>query len=174
MHRSHIQPAASSDVSAWVRRHAEKIVNAGQSRPVLDLACGTGRNGRFLAQLGCEVIGIDIDISKTVTKEHFQARRMDLDAEPWPFRKGELGGIIQVHFLRRSLFAWFAHSLVPGGFLLIETVPGCGGNYLELPRAGELSAQLAADFHLEAYREGKVGPPGTNAVTVRALARRKQ
>lgn len=163
-----------TDASAWVRQHAAKIANASRSKRILDVACGSGRNAWFLTQLGCDVLGIDIDTSKTVTNERFQARRLDVDTEPWPFREREFGGIIQVHFLRPALFARFALSLVPGGYLLIETVPGCGGNYVELPRAGELVERLRSDFDVEAYKERPVGPRGIDGVTVRALAKRRK
>lgn len=164
---------SASDASAWVRRHAAKIANASNSKPLLDVACGAGRNALLLAQLGCQVIGIDIDVSKAVTNERFQVQCIDVDTQPWPFREDEIGGIIQVHFLRCALFTQFAFSLAVGGYLLIETVPGCGGNYLELPKAGELYALLSADFALEEYRERKVGPKFFDAVTVRTLARRR-
>lgn len=163
----------STDTSAWIRRHANTVATASRSKPILDVACGSGRNAFVLTQLGCDVLGIDIDTSRAVTSERFRTRRMDLDTEPWPFREGEFGGIIQVHFLRPALFPLFAFSLMPGGYLLIETVPGHGGNYLELPRAGALSKQLSPHFELEAYVERKVGPRGIDAVTVRALGRRK-
>jgi SAM-dependent methyltransferase len=162
-----------TDTSAWVRRHATKLATASCSKPILDVACGSGRNAFVLTQLGCDVLGIDIDTSKAATSERFRVRRMDVDTESWPFGEREFGGIIQVHFLRPALFPVFAFSLVPGAYLLIETVPGHGGNYLELPRAGELNEQLSPDFELEAYVERKAGPREIDAVTVRVLGRRK-
>jgi SAM-dependent methyltransferase len=161
------------NVSPWVRQHGTTIAHACQSRPVLDVACGSGRNALFLVELGCEVIGVDKDLSRTATSERFEARRVDLDNDPWQFEEATLGGIIQVHFLRRELFPRFAFSLARGGYLLIETVPGCGGNYLELPKEGELRKELSAEFEIVAYRERRVGPSEMDAVTVRSLARRK-
>lgn len=161
------------NVSPWVRQHGPTIAHACRSKPVLDVACGSGRNAQFLAELGCKVIGLDKDLSGTATSKWFEARRVDLDSDPWLFQEATLGGIIQVHFLRRELFPHFAFSLATDGYLLIETVPGCGGNYLELPKAGELRKELSEKFEIIAYRERRVGPAEMDAVTVRLLARRK-
>lgn len=160
-------------VSPWVRQHGPTIAHACQSKPVLDVACGSGRNALFLAELGCNVIGVDKDLSRTATSKRFEAHRVDLDTDAWLFQEATFGGIIQVHFLRRELFPRFAFSLATGGYLLIETVPGCGGNYLELPKSGELRKELSRDFEITAYRERRVGPAEMDAVTVRLLARRK-
>jgi hypothetical protein len=84
-----------------------------------------------------------------------------------------VGGIINVHFLLPALFPFCESSLSPGGYLLLETVPGCGGNYLELPKAGGIRSALGKAFDFEFYKEGKVGPRGYDAVTVQLLARRR-
>src|ERR1017187_7703007 len=84
-----------------------------------------------------------------------------------------VGGIINVHFLLPALFPFCEQSLSPGGYLLLETVPGCGGNYLELPKANELRSALEMLFELEFYRERKVGPVACDAVTVQVLAKKR-
>jgi hypothetical protein len=99
---------------------------------------------------------------------------MDLFTDPWPFGVSRAGGIVNVHFLLPSLFPSFESSITPGGYLLLETVPGCGGNYLQLPKAGELRAALERSFDLEFYKERKVGPVSFDAVTVQLLGRRKE
>jgi hypothetical protein len=73
--------------------------------------------------------------------------QVDLLRCPWPFGESTLGGILAIHFpVAPALFVHFADSLTPGGCLLIETVGGHGGNYLELPRAGQLSRALERQF----------------------------
>jgi len=99
--------------------------------------------------------------------------QIDLVKEAWPFGAGVVGGIVNVHFLLPSLFPSFESSLSPGGYLLLETVPGCGGNYLELPKAGRIRSAFGKAFDFEFYREGKTGPSGYDAVTVQMLAKRK-
>jgi len=84
-----------------------------------------------------------------------------------------LGGILAVHFpIVPALFSHFADSLTPKGCLLIETVGGQGENYLELPPAGWLRSALGGAFDFEFYEESKVGPPGSDAVSARLLAKR--
>jgi hypothetical protein len=71
------------------------------------------------------------------------------------------------------LFSFFVASLAADGFLLIETVPGCGGNYLQLPSAGQLRSSFAENFDFIFYRERKVGPPSFDAVTVQLVGKRR-
>ena len=59
--------------------------------------------------------------------------------------------------------------MVPGGFLLLETVPGHGGNYLQLPVAGSLRDALQESFELDVYRERNAGRADHKAVTARLL-----
>ena len=98
--------------------------------------------------------------------------KVDFLIDPRPFRQRTLGGILNVHFLSSRLFPLFEKSLIPGGYLLLETVPGHGGNYLELPEAGMIKKVLQAAFRLEFHKERRVGPEDCKAVTVQTLARR--
>jgi hypothetical protein len=82
------------------------------------------------------------------------------------------GGIINAHFLFPKLFPWF-ESLIPGGYLLTQTVPGCGGNYLQLPKSNELRSALSEHFEFEFYQERPVGPSAFNSVTANLLAKRR-
>ena len=158
--------------SAFVRECAETLVRASGGNPILDVACGSGRNGLYLASFGCEIVFIDRDLTRLQDHGRFNSFEIDLAQAPWPIGPCELGGIVNVHFLLPELFPHFAASLAPGAYLLLETVPGCGCNYRELPKAGRLRQQLAADFDLEKYRERTVGPPDLGAVSVRLLARK--
>ena len=141
--------------------------------PILDVACGSGRNGFYFASLGCEVIFVDRDLTLLHDRGRFVSFQIDLARHHWPFAPRMIGGIIDVHFLLPSLFVRFAESLTPGGYLLLETVPGCGRNYFELPKMGCLRQELAENFDFEKYRERKIKPPNIDAVTVRLLARRR-
>jgi hypothetical protein len=97
----------------------------------------------------------------------------DLGPSRWPFRENCFAGIICVHFLNVTLFEAFHSSLVAGGCLYIETFGGYGGNYLDLPKAGQLRDLLSNGFDVALYREKKVGPAGYDAVTVRLFARKR-
>jgi SAM-dependent methyltransferase len=160
--------------SGLVRKFASKICGAAGGAPILDVACGTGRNAIFLSQLGCDVVCADKNLDRF---EGHQSRRLstvklDFLTDPWPFGHRTLGGIVDVHFLLSRLFPLFEKSLIPGGYLLLETVAGHGGNYLELPEAGMIKKSLQTAFQLEFYKECHDGPENCNAVSVQTLARR--
>jgi|GEM_PF-1211319 len=172
--------------SPLVRRFARQIIDGLSGKPLLDVACGSGRNAFALARLGCAVVCIDKDLtpirtellrlSKTSfskTAAQLVLQRMDLVEDPWPFRESSVGGIVNIHCLLPSLFPCFESAISPDGYLLIETVPGCGGNYRHLPKAGELEAAFDKSFILEFYNERRVGPSDSDAVTVRLLGKRK-
>lgn len=170
--------------SPFVQRFAPKIAEAAGSVPILDVACGSGRNAFLLSEIGCKVICIDKDLRairenserehlSSVARSRIRTYPLDLIGQEWPFGKGMAGGIINVHFFLPTLLDVFARSLLPGAYLLIETIPGCGGNYLSLPSAGEVRKQLAGKFELTVYKESKVGPESIDAVTVKVLAKRE-
>jgi SAM-dependent methyltransferase len=169
--------------SALVRRFASKIVSAAGHAPILDVACGSGRNAVVFSRLGSTVICIDKDL--TVLQNQLSSRKqslnsssplvlhhLDLVKDIWPFGPGTAGAIINVHFLLMALLPCFERSLKPGGYLLLESVPGCGGNYIQLPAAGQVKNTLSEAFEFDFYKEKKVGPPACDAVTVKAVARR--
>jgi SAM-dependent methyltransferase len=169
-----------------VRRFAAKIAEASEGLPILDVACGSGRNSFPFLKLGCTVICIDRDLSRLPTRAQpipsnssgpaapeLILRQMDLLKDSWPFSESSIGGIINIHFFSPSLLPVFEGSLAPGGYLLLETVPGCGGNYLKLPRAGAVRSAFGKALDFEFYHEHRVGPKGFDAVTVRMLVRRR-
>ena len=164
-----------------VRKFARTIADAAADAPILDVACGTGRNGMYLAQLGCTVLCVDKDLSRferaqqqapAVVQDHLKATSFNFATDKWPYGRSSLGGIIDVHFFLPALFPAFRNSLMPGGYLLFETPPGCGGNYRDLPKVGEVKEALKSAFYLELYKERRVGPSGCDAVGVQAVAKR--
>jgi SAM-dependent methyltransferase len=173
------------DAAPLVRKYAEKIVAAAAGKPILDVACGSGRNAIFLARLGGTVICIDKDLSSldanlqrrrdilTGYAKRLIPRRIDLLKNRWPFGPSSVGGIINVHCLLAALLPVFAISLTPQAYLLLETVSAHGANYLELPQRGALKAVLEPVFDLAFYEERPAGPSERNVVTVKVLARRK-
>jgi SAM-dependent methyltransferase len=173
-----------SEPCPLLRRFASYIVASGQGAPILDIACGAGRNAIFLARCGCDVVCVDKDLTilrqlcgsnplREAPCKNLRLCEMDLALDPWPFGAGTAGAIICVHFLLPALFPLFESSLLPDGYLLIETVPAHGGNYLELPRAGDLRSALQSAFDFEFYKERKAGPGNYDAVTVQLLAKRR-
>lgn len=171
-------------------KYARQIVEVSQG-VILDVPCGYGRNARLMSSLGCTVLCVDNDPAALAAiqdpsfslwgtpKIEDQGRgpgllipmSLDLVHDPWPFAENSIGAILNIHFVMPTLFPYFSKSLIPGGCLFIETFSGRGGNYLELPRPGELYSLLSSDFEFNAYEEKRVGPNG-EAVSVKLLARK--
>src|SRR5262249_30657609 len=144
-------------------------IASSQAAPIVDVACGSGRNAVFLAGLGCEIFCLDRNLAqlrrvlasgtlKPAVAGKLRLRELDLLKDQWPFGPQCVGGIINIHFTAPVLFPFYETSLLPGGCLLLETVPAHGGNYLELPRAGQLRSAVEGTFDVAFYRERKVGP----------------
>lgn len=175
----------SRDASPYVRRFAMKIIAAANKQPILDVACGGGRNAMLMARLGVTVVCMDKTLdffNANILRQHknlgkysrqLVSKKIDLLNNKWPFRPKSLGGIICIHFYSAMLLPYFATSLIPGSYFLLETVPGNGGNYLELPQKGDLKTLLSSAFDFDFYKEKNVGPSGQAAVVVKLLARRK-
>lgn len=96
--------------------------------------------------------------------------KLDLIVDQWPFKDESIGAIINVHFFNEELTRKFVRSLKIGGYLLIETIDGRGENYLELPQQGFIKNILGDSFQIRFFKEKKVGPPNSNASTVKLLA----
>jgi SAM-dependent methyltransferase len=152
--------------------------------PVLDAGCGFGRNALALASRGLSVVCADRNrdglnslirfpsINNSLRQFECEKGRLfpvltNLKHSQWPFSQNCFGAIICVHFLEFDLFDAFHSSLVLSGHLYIETFGGHGGNYLDLPKAGQLRDLLSRHFRLAFYRERAVGPPGCGAVSVK-------
>ena len=166
--------------SRIVERFAEQIAHAAKGFPILDVACGSGRNTDVFVRLGCNVICLDKNLSQIESRysqetmpSRLKLLKADLINDPWPVGVASVGGIINIHFLLPNLFSAFAESLIAGGYLVIETVPGCGGNYVQLPKANQLRTALSHMFEFEFYKENPAGPAACEAVTVRLAVKRK-
>jgi tellurite methyltransferase len=105
----------------------QKAVHLG---PVIDLACGKGRNGLFLAANGIPVVLIDRSGDR-LAEARFQARQAGVAAD---IRQSDLekagfdpladlaaGGIMVFRYLHRPLIPAIRRSIRPGGILIYET-----------------------------------------------------
>ncbi len=105
----------------WVKRFAHLIPRG----PVLDLACGKGRNGRFLLGPEHDVTFVDRDVSGLWDLEGEKgAVILSRDLEggaPWPFEREAFAGILVVNYLHRPLFPHLIASLKPRGLLIHST-----------------------------------------------------
>ncbi len=169
--------------SAFVKKYAPVIAKTSDG-PILDIAGGSGRNAFYLATFGAEVICIDRDrgkfdllrqslFSETGLRKKVTYSHLDLVNDPWIFKEETAGAIICVHYPITSQFLLYCRALKSGGYLLIETIGGQGGNYLGLPQPGLLNELFKDDFEMKIYQERTVGPRDENRVAVKLLARKK-
>ncbi len=193
----HAHAAPGCENSSYFGPPSEELIRIApeikkhSNAPILDAGCGYGRNAIALAARGLSVLCVDQELERLNVLVRFAPKHIARLREPesesghlysvlaqlgpshWPFRENCFGGIVCVHFLNVALFGAFQSSLVTGGYLYIETFGGHGGNYLDLPKAGQLHDLLRADFHLPFYRERKVGPEGHDAVAVKLIGRKR-
>ncbi|MBT1444269.1 methyltransferase domain-containing protein [Shewanella sp. JM162201] len=91
---------------------------------VLDLACGSGRNGLWFLEQGHQVSFIDRDLSalapQIVTHPNASCLQMDLEISPSP-ALGEFDVVLVFNYLHRPLFATLQASVVAGGLMVYET-----------------------------------------------------
>jgi SAM-dependent methyltransferase len=171
--------------SPRVRRFGREMVDAADGYPILDVACGGGRNGAWISHLGASVIGIDVNLGRiqaercrlgdtplTAVFRRIVPQELDLLGGTWPYGRACAGGIINIHFLHIPLLTLFSQSLIRGGILILETIENRGENYRELPSAGTLRATLEKSMEFLLYKEQKVGPADIDSVTVQVVARK--
>ena len=151
--------------SAWVCRFAPLIVNGGR---VLDVACGSGRHARYLAQQGFQVEAVDRDadaLGQLAAVAGVTTRVVDLEHAPWPFAGRQFDAIVVVNYLHRPLFAQLLAALAAGGVLVYETFAvgnaryGRPSNPNFLLKPGELLELARGRLRVVAYEDGYVEAP---------------
>ncbi|MFI3245457.1 MAG: methyltransferase domain-containing protein [Ferrimonas sp.] len=99
--------------------------------PILDLACGYGRNGLLLANIGHNVLFADRNETALATvQQQLSAYSTPSSSRCWPcdFEQGSnplaeqtFAAAIVVNYLHRPLLPWLAEAIEPGGIILYET-----------------------------------------------------
>jgi SAM-dependent methyltransferase len=161
-----------AQVSPWIQRFAHLLP---QGKPVLDLACGSGRHGKWLHAAGFEVLAADRDESalQALAAAGIATQAVDLEAGParkcWPFEPGRFGAVIVTNYLHRPLFPHILDCLQDRGILLYETFAAGNAAFgkparLEFLLAdGELLQQMhsnpAVHMQVLAYEQGFVEQP---------------
>ncbi len=98
--------------------------SSGRLRPgrALDLACGTGRDARWLAAGGWQVVALDRDAAAIASLQGLpgiDARVMDLEREPIA-PLGQFDFIVVWRYHQPSLFDPIRRQLRPGGGLALS------------------------------------------------------
>ena len=117
--------------SELVRDHLAALVAASELGPVLDLACGRGRNGLYLHRQGLPVVFADIrpdalaDIETGLDEAAAGTARLwqiDLESGPADPLDGERFGAVMVfRYLHRPLLPTIARAIQPEGLVVYET-----------------------------------------------------
>lgn len=143
--------------SDWVVRWGPSIPEFGR---VLDVACGSGRHARWLAERGYEVDAIDRDSQALATLTHIERIHtlcVDIEAGAWPYERGRYAGVVVTHYLHRPLFPVLLDALAPGGVLIYETFAAGNERYGKpsnpdfLLRPGELLERVRGRLCVIAY-----------------------
>lgn len=110
--------------------YLDSPTNPVEARPVLDLACGTGRSGLKLARRDIPVIFADrsdiaLDgIRHQISENRLPARTWQVDLEQAginPFADQVFSAIICFRYLHRPLFPDLLKAVEPGGLVIYET-----------------------------------------------------
>jgi SAM-dependent methyltransferase len=153
----------------WLVEHRpllDELRGARADPRALDVACGDGRNSRYLAELGFAVDAVDVsDVAvealRAATADAglaVRAKVVDLEHEPLPEREYDV--VVCMSYLQRDLFAALRRALRPGGVLLYETFSRAHVEELGKPfnpayvlERNEL-LHAFAELHVRHYREG--------------------
>lgn len=156
---------SSLAASPWVRRWA---ANLAPGSSVLDVACGSGRHARFLAELGHHVTGVDRDAHALQSLQGVpgidELVQADIEAAPWPFEGRQFDCVLVTNYLWRALLPKIVSAVAPGGCLIYETFAqgnqtlGKPSNPDYLLRPREL-LEAASGLRVLAYEDGFLPSP---------------
>jgi len=157
--------ALPAQPSPWVVRFAPLIRPGGC---VLDVACGSGRHARYLADRGWEVEAVDADaeaIAALAGVPRINTLLADLENGPWPYLGRRFDAVVVTHYLHRPLFRLFVESMSDSAVLIYETFM-VGNERFGRPsrpdfllRPGELLDWLTGRLAIVAFEQGMVEEP---------------
>ena len=155
----HAAPAAASP---WLERFAHLLAPGSE---VLDVACGSGRHMRRLAELGHRPLGVDRDAASLAQAAAWgPVLQADLEGAPWPLPGRQFDAVLVTHYLWRPLWPALLGALRPGGWLIYETFSqghariGRPSRAEFLLQPGEL-LQVCQGLRVLAYEEGLCQDP---------------
>jgi SAM-dependent methyltransferase len=162
----------------FLKTYAPLLLAEDLEGPVLDLACGDGHNGLYLANLGLPVILADrsaeaLDRAKTAAAGKglpVTFREIDLETGANPLEAEHYRGILVFRYLHRPLIPCLKKGIRKGGILVYETFTSEQARYGRphnpdfLLQPGELSGWFR-DWQVIHSFEGLLEDP------IRAVAR---
>ena len=116
--------------SPLLNEHLGALIEASALGPIVDLACGSGRNGLFLARMGLPVVFADHSQEALDSVAH-QLHAEGLPGETWqvdleagtgdPLAARRFSAALVFRYLHRPLMPRLAASIAPGGLVIYET-----------------------------------------------------
>lgn len=110
--------------------HLQLLTSLDHTEPVLDLACGTGRNGLALAAEGVPVVFADKSADALTTLEA-HLLELNLPGSSWrvdleqaginPLSGHGFSAILVFRYLHRPLLPMLKEVILPGGLMVYET-----------------------------------------------------
>ncbi len=133
-------PGSELNPASFLMKHHRVFLEPPLPGPVLDLACGGGQNGVFLAAEGLSVVCCDHS-AEALERARNLADQHGVSVELWqadlersgknPLPVDFYGGILVFRYLHRPLIPRIREALRAGGVLIYETFTG------EQPRFGK-------------------------------------
>jgi SAM-dependent methyltransferase len=100
----------------------KKYAKFATGKDALEIACGMGRNAKFLAQEGFEVDALDISplaIESLQDIKNINAQEVDFDT--YTLKENAYDLIVCTYYLNRRLFPQIEKALKEDGILIFET-----------------------------------------------------
>ncbi len=144
---------------------------------VLDVACGSGRHVRWLAQRGFKVTALDRDGAAVEALRELAGVEVivaDIENHPWPLAGRQFDAVVVNNYLWRALWPDLRSSLSANGMLIYETFNvdnaslGKPSNPDFLLRHGEL-LELASGLRVLAYEDGFLSSPDRQVQRIAAV-----
>jgi len=108
----------------------EKYIGHANVGQAIDVACGTGRNTHFLADLGFCVDAVDIsDIGLKSVKNSATINKIDVDLDKHNLVSNNYDLIVNMNYLNRRLVSQMKEALKVGGVVIFETFMIAHGDF---------------------------------------------
>lgn len=149
-----------------IDQFAQLLGKVPSNLSVLDLACGSGRNGVWFSNNGCSVSYLDRDLSRldlpktTVNAEQLEWDLEDGSAPTLPLQQYDI--VLVFNYLHRPILPQIIDAIKPGGYIIYETFTtkqaeiGRPRNPNFLLKPGELQA-IFANWNCLHYAEDLFG-----------------
>ncbi|WP_250655607.1 methyltransferase domain-containing protein [Alkalimarinus coralli] len=116
--------------SRLLEKYFDQLKQAAHHGNILDMACGAGRNGLFLANNGLPVTFADksetlldkVTESLSSTTSDNELWHIDLEKPgTTPFKGRSFSSALVFRYLHRPLIEPLKHAILPGGIIIYET-----------------------------------------------------